>query len=227
MHEPWVHQLAPTRVFFIFSPIRCWIGFLKNILDLRSCTFFSTRPRLGKTDLHYTISYFIMSQVCTAVLLVVVIAHWREETVTWNSRMQNELSWVWCVLSRQTLDFASIYFSWAHKLLSFLRSAWILDHTKKAEVYRIGFTFFIHWARHFTRFKILHWSLQSSQQLQICVVVIIFQRCRASPINIQQYSPSNSFPCGHHPHLLTTLSTRTDDGQEPSTLWLAPNQAVP
>ena len=141
MHEPWVHQLAPTRVFFIFSPIRCWIGFLKNILDLRSCTFFSTRPRLGKTDLHYTISYFIMSQVCTAVLLVVVIAHWREETVTWNSRMQNELSWVWCVLSRQTLDFASIYFSWAHKLLSFLRSAWILDHTKKAEVYRIGFTF--------------------------------------------------------------------------------------
>ena len=106
----WAISPSPCPRPSIFSPIRCWIGFLKNILDLRSCTFFSTRPRLGKTDLHYTISYFIMSQVCTAVLLVVVIAHWREETVTWNSRMQNELSWVWCVLSRQTLDFASIYF---------------------------------------------------------------------------------------------------------------------
>jgi len=28
---------------YFFSPIRCWISLLKNILDLRSCTFFSTR----------------------------------------------------------------------------------------------------------------------------------------------------------------------------------------
>jgi len=83
-----------------------------------------------------------MSQVCIAVLLVVLCSLKRNRDLEFSHAKRivfgigyfdQTNSW-FCIISPP-------YFPWAHKLLSFLRSTWILDHTKKAEVYRIRFTF--------------------------------------------------------------------------------------